>query len=49
MPGIHYLSGQIGWTPILETINGTLVFDGSVEPPCGLLTEPIIITVEKVE
>lgn len=47
VPGIHYLSGQIGWTPITETINGTLVFDGSVEPPCGLLDEPIKITVEK--
>jgi len=47
VPGIHYLSGQIGWTPKLETINGILVFDGSVEPPCGLLAEPIRITVER--
>jgi len=47
VPGIHYLSGQIGWTPQLETINGTLVFDGTLEPPCGLLSEPVVLTVEK--
>lgn len=47
VPGIHYLPGQIGWTPELQTIEGTLVFDGSIVPPCGLLTEPVRITVEK--
>ncbi len=35
------LPGQISWTPKLETINGTIIFDGSVTPPIGLLKEPI--------
>lgn len=41
------LPGQISWTPKLETINGTIVFDGSVYPPIGLLKEPIKLEVEK--
>lgn len=41
------LPGQISWTPKLETINGTLVFDGSVYPPNGLLKEPIRLKIEK--
>ncbi|AEC51403.1 hypothetical protein PNA2_0486 [Pyrococcus sp. NA2] len=41
------LPGQISWTPKLETINGTIVFDGSVYPPIGLLREPIKLEVEK--
>lgn len=41
------LPGQISWTPKLETINGTIVFDGSVYPPIGLLTEPIKLDIEK--
>ncbi|WP_461864440.1 aminopeptidase [Thermococcus sp.] len=41
------LPGQISWTPKLETINGTIVFDGSVYPPIGLLNEPIKLEVEK--
>jgi leucyl aminopeptidase (aminopeptidase T) len=46
-PGMHMLAGQIGWAPVFESINGTLVFDGSLEPPCGLLKEPVVLTVEK--
>lgn len=54
VPGTHYLSGQIGWAPVLETVNGTIVFDGSVSPPLGKLTQPIILSVargrvEKIE
>ena len=44
-PGSHMLSGQIGWSPKLESINGTVVFDGSVVPPVGLLQEPIHLTI----
>ncbi|MBK5262417.1 MAG: aminopeptidase [Peptostreptococcaceae bacterium] len=41
------MGGQISWTPKLETINGTLVFDGSNVPPTGLLHDKIIMNVEK--
>jgi len=46
-PGMNFLSGQIGWAPDLESIEGKLVFDGSVEPPVGLLDEPIEMEIEK--
>ena len=39
------LCGQIGWSPKLESINGRIVFDGSVVPPVGLLQEPIRPTI----
>lgn len=45
-PGIYMLPGQISWTPIIESINGTIVFDGSVVPPLGLLRSPIVLKVE---
>ena len=45
-PGVHFLSGQIIWTPDLETVNGTIVFDGSVYPPIGLLRSPIKLHVK---
>lgn len=45
-PGLTFLPGQICWFPNLDTINGTIVFDGSVTPPCGLLEQPIHIKVE---
>ncbi|MFW6038493.1 MAG: aminopeptidase [Candidatus Saliniplasma sp.] len=41
------LPGQISWAPKFETINGTLVFDGSLVPPIGLLDNPIKLTIEK--
>ena len=45
-PGWHMLPGQIGWTPDLNTLNGKIVFDGSLQPPCGLLTDPIYLKIE---
>jgi 2,5-dihydroxypyridine 5,6-dioxygenase len=45
-PGWHMLPGQIGWTPDLKSINGTIVFDGSLQPPCGLLDESVHLTIE---
>lgn len=45
-PGMTFLPGQICWFPKFETINGTIVFDGSLTPPCGLLDEPIHIRIE---
>lgn len=46
-PGSHMMSGQISWAPDLDTLNGTIVFDGSVNPPLGLLKEPIRLKVER--
>jgi len=47
-PGEYMLIGQVDWAPVEETINGTIVFDGSVWPPeeLGLLREPIKLEVE---
>jgi len=45
-PGAHMMAGQIGWAPINESINGKIVFDGSVVPPIGLVKEPVELTVE---
>jgi len=46
-PGAHMMAGQIYWAIDLETLNGKIVFDGSVNPPLGLLKDPIIINVKK--
>lgn len=45
-PGIHMMAGQIGWAPIYDTINGTIVFDGSLVP-VGLLKEPVLLKVRE--
>lgn len=49
VPGSHMMAGQIGWSPDPETINGTLVFDGSLVPPCGKLEEPVRLTIKAGE
>lgn len=41
------LPGQISWSPDFKTINGTIIFDGSINPPLGLLREPVVLRVEK--
>lgn len=46
-PGMHMLGGQICFIPKFESINGILVFDGSLMPPCGLLSEPVVMKIEK--
>ena len=50
-PGAHFLLGQIGWAPIEESIEGTIVFDGSFsgggEADLGILREPIRLTVNQ--
>lgn len=46
-PGMHMAPGQLNVVPRFGTINGTIVFDGSVTPPFGrVLNEPIRLTVE---
>lgn len=44
-PGMHFLGGQISFIPDFKSINGKLVFDGTIAPPCGFLTEPVFIDV----
>jgi len=46
-PGSHFMIGQIGWAPIYESIEGLIVFDGSLSPPIGLLRNPIKLYVKK--
>lgn len=44
-PGPHFLSGQL--TPgYSSSVNGMIVFDGSVVPPIGLVKEPVKLYVE---
>lgn len=42
-----YPAGQVSWYPYAESIQGTLVFDGTIWPPegMGLLETPIVLTV----
>ena len=44
---VKMFPGQISWAPNFESINGTLVVDGSQNPPMGILETPIRFTVEK--
>ena len=50
-PGGHFLTGQIGWAPKEETVNGILAFDGAIsgggEADLGVVSEPVIYEVEK--
>jgi len=46
-PGYWMLAGQISMAPIFESINGIIVFDGSVYPPIGLLRTPIKLHVKE--
>jgi 2,5-dihydroxypyridine 5,6-dioxygenase len=55
-PGEYMLFGQVDWAPIEDSINGVIVFDGSVWPPeeLGILKNPIKLyvkegTVTKIE
>ena len=47
-PGAHMAGGQISWSPNFESINGTIVYDGSLAP-LGLLKEPVRLTIKKGE
>lgn len=46
VPGSHMMGGQIGGVPDLESVNGTIVFDGSIVPPCGILEQPVRLTIK---
>ena len=45
VPGMHMLGGQIAFIPKLASINGTLVFEGTISPVPGPITEPVVMTV----
>ena len=45
-PGAHFLAGQIAWSPVFESINGVVVFDGSLVP-IGLLKTPVKLHVKE--
>jgi len=49
VPGSHMLGGQVGWAPDLESINGVIVFDGSLVPPFAILETPIRLTIKAGE
>jgi len=46
-PGLHFMPGQIGWIPDRKSLNGIIVLDGSLVPPCGVLKEPIKLTMKE--
>jgi 2,5-dihydroxypyridine 5,6-dioxygenase len=47
-PGPHMMAGQIGWAPVFDSINGTIVFDGSLVPPfLGVLSQPVKLRIKK--
>jgi len=48
-PGDYMLIGQVDWAPVEESIEGTIVFDGSVWPPddIGLIADPIRLKIQK--
>jgi leucyl aminopeptidase (aminopeptidase T) len=49
-PGSHFMAGQISWAIDLDSTNGTIVFDGSLDPPFArILKEPVVLTVESGE
>ena len=46
-PAVHMLTGQLNVVPRFGSIQGTIVFDGSVAPPFGrVLNEPIRLIVK---
>ncbi len=48
VPGAHFLTGQISWAPIHQTIEGTIVFDGTISPPLNRLVDaPVGLTVKE--
>ncbi|MBA7590983.1 2,5-dihydroxypyridine 5,6-dioxygenase [subsurface metagenome] len=48
-PGTHFLAGQIGWAPDFKSINGTIVFDGSLVEMCGILRDPVSLIIKEGE
>lgn len=45
-PGMNMMPGQLNIVPEFDTVQGTIVFDGSLVPPFRLLDAPVKLTVE---
>jgi len=43
------LGGQVAWLPVVDSIQGTLVFDAALWPPAeiGVLSSPVTLKIEK--
>lgn len=47
VPGVHMMIGQINVVPKFGSVNGTIVFDGTLTPPYGRqVTEPVKLTIK---
>ena len=47
VPGMHMLTGQLNIVPKFGTVNGTIVFDGTVTPPFGgTPSAPIVLSIK---
>ena len=44
---IKMLPGQISWSPRFNTIEGTLVIDGTLTPPLGKLSSPVTCIIKE--
>lgn len=45
-PGMNMMPGQINIVPEFDTVQGTIVFDGSLVPPFRLLDKPVKLTIK---
>lgn len=47
VPGMHMLTGQLNVVPEFGTVNGKIVFDGTISPPFDRVpSQPVILTVK---
>jgi 2,5-dihydroxypyridine 5,6-dioxygenase len=46
---IKMFPGQIAWAPTFDSINGTIIADGTLSPPLGAVSAPVKFTVKKGE
>ncbi|MGN0718637.1 MAG: hypothetical protein ACI4LQ_02380 [Anaerovoracaceae bacterium] len=47
VPGMHMLTGQLNVVPKFGSINGKIVFDGTITPPFGHVpSQPVVLTIE---
>lgn len=47
VPGFHMLTGQLNVVPKFGTVNGKIVFDGTITPPFGHVpSEPVVLTIQ---
>lgn len=47
IPGMHMLTGQLNVVPKFGTIQGQIVFDGTITPPFGKVpSQPVVLTIK---